>query len=147
MTEQKQVNFFHITPIQIRFNDIDKLNHVTNSVYQQYFDLGKMDYFNDVLQEQMNWEDVGLILASISIDYLNPIRLFDEIIVLTKIHHIGNKSLKMSQELYNKSTENIAATSKSTMVGYNNSKEITVIIPERWRKRIITYEHDILFKV
>jgi acyl-CoA thioester hydrolase len=54
MTEQKLVNFFHITPIQIRFNDIDKLNHVTNSVYQQYFDLGKMDYFNDVLQEQMN---------------------------------------------------------------------------------------------
>jgi acyl-CoA thioester hydrolase len=147
MTEQKLVNFFHITPIQIRFNDIDKLDHVTNSVYQQYFDLGKMDYFNDVLQEQMYWEDVGLILASISIDFVNPIKLFDEIIVRTKIHHIGNKSLKMAQELYNKSTEKIAATSKSTMVGYNNAKEITVIIPERWRKRIITYEHDILFKV
>ncbi len=147
MTEQRLVNYFHITPIQIRFNDIDKLDHVTNSVYQQYFDLGKMDYFNDVLQEQMNWEDVGLILASISIDFVNPIKLFDKIIVRTKIHHIGNKSLKMVQELYNKSTGKIAATSKSTMVGYNNAKEITVIIPERWRKRIITYEHDILFKV
>lgn len=38
--------YFHSTPIQIRFNDIDQLGHATNSVYQQYFDLGKMAYLD-----------------------------------------------------------------------------------------------------
>ena len=146
MTEQKPY-YFLITPIQIRFNDLDRLDHVTNSVYQQYFDLGRMEYFRKVFQEQMDWSVEGLILASVAIDFLNPIKLYDEIVVRTKIYKIGNKSLKMSQELYNLTTGKVAATSKSAMVGYNNSKEITITIPERWRKKIADFEQDLLFEV
>jgi acyl-CoA thioester hydrolase len=147
MKEHKPFNYFHSTPIQIRFNDIDQLGHVTNSVYQQYFDLGRMEYFNEVLKEQMDWEVEGLILASISIEYLNPIKLYDKVVVRSKIHHIGNKSLKMSQDLFDESTGKIAATSKATMVGYSNKDESTIRIPERWRKSIFAYEHDTLFEV
>lgn len=147
MKEHKPFNYFHSTPIQIRFNDIDQLGHATNSVYQQYFDLGRMEYFNEVLKEQMDWEVEGLILASISIEYLNPIKLYDKVIVRSKIHHIGNKSLKMSQDLFDESTGKIAATSKATMVGYSNKDESTIRIPERWRKSIFAYEHDTLFEV
>jgi acyl-CoA thioester hydrolase len=147
MTEQKPFNYFHITPIQIRFNDIDRLDHVTNSVYQQYFDIGRMTYFNEVFEEQMDWAIEGLILASVTIDFLNPIKLYNEVALRTKIYKIGNKSLTMSQELYNQTTGKVAATSRSTMVGYNNSKEIAIMIPERWRKRIAAYEHDTLFEV
>lgn len=147
MKEHKPFNYFHSTPIQIRFNDIDQLGHATNSVYQQYFDLGRMEYFNEVLKEQMDWEVEGLILASISIEYLNPIKLYDKVIVRSKIHHIGNKSLKMSQDLFDESTGKIAATSKATMVGYSNKYESTIRIPERWRKSIFAYEHDTLFEV
>lgn len=147
MKEHKPFNYFHSTPLQIRFNDIDQLGHATNSVYQQYFDLGRMEYFNEVLKEQMDWEVEGLILASISIEYLNPIKLYDKVIVRSKIHHIGNKSLKMSQDLFDESTGKIAATSKATMVGYSNKDESTIRIPERWRKSIFAYEHDTLFEV
>ncbi len=147
MKEQKPLSYFHITPLQIRFNDIDKLGHATNSVYQQYFDLGRMAYFNDVLKEKMNWEDEGLILVSINIEYLNPIKLYDQVIVRTKIYSIGNKSLKMSQEIVNQSTAKVASTSKATMVGYNNNSESSIPVPARWRKMIADYESDILFEV
>jgi acyl-CoA thioester hydrolase len=147
MTDHKPVKYFHLTPIQIRFNDIDQLGHVTNSVYQQYFDLGRMNYFNEVLKEQLDWEVEGLILASISIDYLSPIKLYDNVVVRTKIYHIGNKSLKMSQELFDESTGKITANSKATMVGFCNKNEVTIKIPERWRKSIIAFEHDLLFEV
>jgi len=95
----------------------------------------------------MNWEDEGLILVSISIDYQNPIKLYDKVVVRTKIYSIGNKSIKMSQEIYNQSTGNLAAISKSTMVGYNNTEEISIPVPERWRELIIKYETDTLFEV
>lgn len=42
-------NFKHITPIQIRFNDIDHLGHVNNNAYFAYYDLGKERYIIDVL--------------------------------------------------------------------------------------------------
>ena len=106
-----------------------------------------MAYFDKVLKEHMDWELEGLILASISIEYLNPIRLYDKVIVRSKIHHIGNKSLKMSQDIFDESTGKIAATSKATMVGFSNKNETTIKIPERWRESIIAYEHDTLFEV
>ena len=37
--------FVSDVPIQMRFNDVDALGHVNNSMYQQYFDLGRVDYF------------------------------------------------------------------------------------------------------
>jgi len=147
MTVLKSFNFFHTTPIQIRFNDIDKLDHASNSVYQQYYDLGRIKYFDEVLEEQMDFEVEGLVLAGISIDFLYPIKLYDDVVVRTKIFSIGNKSLKMSQELYNKTTGKIASTSLATLVGYNNNQEVTITVPERWRMRIVAYEHDILFEV
>lgn len=147
MTQPKSCSYFHITPIQIRFNDIDKLGHVNNSVYQQYFDLGRVEYFNHVLIEDMDWEVEGLILASISIDYLKPIEIHEKIFARTKIYHIGNKSIKMCQELYNDATGEIHATSKSIMVGYSNNTKSTLVVAERWRRQIATFEKDILFEV
>lgn len=147
MNQPKPINFFHRTPIQIRFNDIDKLGHVNNSVYQQYFDLGRVEYFNEVLVEDMDWEIEGLILASISIDYVKPIEIHEKIFARTKIYHIGNKSIKMCQDLYNEITGDVHATSKSIMVGYSNKTKSTLIVLERWRRQIKAFEKDILFEV
>jgi acyl-CoA thioester hydrolase len=147
MTQKKLYCYFHFTPIQIRFNDIDKLGHATNSVYQQYLDLGRMNYFREVLEEDMDWEVEGLILASVNIEFIKPIEMYDRLIAKSKIYHLGNKSVKMCQELFNETKGEISATSKSTMVGYSNKTKSTLIVPERWRKRIIAYEKDVLFEV
>jgi len=147
MTEHKEIRYKHHTPIQIRFNDIDQLAHVNNSVYQQFFDWGRMNYFKEVLKEKMDWNVEGLILASISIDFLNSIEMYDEVEVHTMIYHIGNKSVKMSQELYNKTKKCVAATSKSVMVNFSNTSKSTLVVPERWRKNISDYEHEKLFEV
>lgn len=147
MKEYKSPNYFHSTPIQIRFNDIDQLGHATNSVYQQYFDLGKMAYFEHVLKEKMDWEERGLVLASINIEYINSIKLYDKVIVRSKIFHIGNKSIKMCQDLFDESTGQVAATSKSTMVAFSNKKQSTINVPDLWKERILEFEHDTLFEV
>ncbi len=137
--------FHHSCPLQLRFNDIDTLGHATNSVYQQYFDLGRMEYFADVLQEQMDWQDEGLILVSININYLAPVKLYDEIEVRTKIVKLGNKSLEMLQQVYNKTNQTLAAESRSIMVGFSVKNEQSIPVAERWRKRIIEFEKDIDF--
>jgi len=144
---QNQHRYHHHTSIQIRFNDIDQLAHVTNSVYQQYFDLGRLKYFTDVFGLQMDWEKEGLILASITIDYLKPIKMWDEIEVLSMVYEIGNKSLKMRQEIFNHTTGEVSATSASVMVCYSNSKGQTITIPDEWRKSIINFENEVKLRV
>jgi acyl-CoA thioester hydrolase len=39
----------HTTPVQIRFNDIDLMGHVYNAKYQEFFDLARIKYFEEVL--------------------------------------------------------------------------------------------------
>lgn len=144
---KRSLSYYHSAPIQIRFNDIDKLDHVTNSVYQQYFDLGRMAYFDNVLKERMDWSKEGLILVNITINFLTPIRMFDSVEVRTKIVKLGNKSLDMQQEIFNITTGEIAASSSSVMVGFNGTTEEAIPIPARWRERISGYEKDVLFDV
>ena len=38
------IQFHHVLPLQIRFNDVDKFGHVNNTVYFQFYDTAKTDY-------------------------------------------------------------------------------------------------------
>ena len=136
-------HYHHTHPIQIRFNDIDMLGHTTNSVYMQYFDLGRLHYFTNVLKERMDWRDEGLILVSININYLAQTKLYDELEVRTKVTKLGNKSLEMHQQIYNKTTNEVAAEGKSNMVGYSGSRRQSIPVPTRWRERFANFEKDI----
>ena len=48
MAQETNNDFRHILPIQIRFNDVDKFGHVNNTVYFQFYDTAKTDYFATV---------------------------------------------------------------------------------------------------
>lgn len=39
-------NYRHHQPIQLRFNDIDMLGHVNNTLYFEYMDMAKTRYFH-----------------------------------------------------------------------------------------------------
>ncbi len=145
MSSQKPLNFYHSIPVQVRFGDIDRLEHVNNSVYQQYYDLGKLSYFDDVLLEQMDWNVEGLVLASIAIEFHVSIRKYDVVEVLSKVFEIGNKSLKMRQQIFNHTTGQVASSSVSVLVNFSNVDGKTLPIPARWRQQIAQFEKDLIF--
>ena len=71
------------TPIQMRFADVDMLGHVNNVNQQHYFDVGKSDFFAQVLDPAPNWKQEGLITVSTRTDYRGQIRMEDPIVVTT----------------------------------------------------------------
>lgn len=135
------MEFLHKTPIQIRFNDIDIMAHVNNSVYQNYFDMARMRYFEQVFQNKMNWDERALILAKITIEYLNPIFLEEEIIVLSKVYKLGNKSLQMKQEIINLRTSEVKANNDAVLVAFGSKENETIPLPEDWRIKIAKFEN------
>lgn len=130
----------HNTEVQIRFNDIDGLGHVNNSVYAQYFDMGRQNYFETLKEGPIEWKDAGLIIASTHTDFLFPIFLKDQIKVGTQIINIGNKSLQMEQIIFDAFTLQVKATCQSVMVGFDPSTNESMVIPDFWRNRISDYE-------
>lgn len=136
----QKTNFNHSTPVQIRFNDIDGLGHVNNTIIQEYFDLGRMHYMTEVLGKHIFSGDETLIVVNINTNFLSPIYLKDTMEVQTTITSLGTKSLKMEQQVACNATQTVKATCSSVMVGFNKTTEEGLELLPVWRNTISQYE-------
>ena len=140
--------FFHKTPANIRFNDIDMLGHVNNTVYGNFFDAARFDYFRHVMKIDKFRDEQWVVLATMTVDYLHPIFLDDKLIIDTKVTRIGSKSFDMAQQILvvKDDGEKIVTTTTSVLVCYNILEETTCYLPEEWKERIKDYEKDLFAK-
>ena len=56
-------------PIQIRFNDVDKFGHVNNTIYFQFYDTAKTDYFAAVRLSRQQARDSAVELLQEAMAY------------------------------------------------------------------------------
>ena len=122
------------TPIQMRFADVDMLGHVNNVNQQHYFDVGKSDFFAQVLDPAPNWKQEGLITVSTYNDYLAQIRYGEPIAVLTRIEKVGNKSFTLFQQIVNTATQEVKTQSRSVLVAFDFVAQVSSPLLEPWRK-------------
>ena len=116
------------TEIQLRFTDLDPLGHVSNSVYMQYFDMGRMDFFSLISKTS---DCPSNVVASIHIDMIKEIRQGDKVHVETWCSKMGNKSMTVEQHIY---AGDVCAT-KATLilVGFDNETRSSIALPEDWQ--------------
>ena len=137
--------FKSIIPIQVRFSDVDMLGHVSNTVYQNYYDAGKLHYFDEVLPE-MDFINIGVVGASIKIDYLKPIFMKTRILVETHVTHIGTKSITMEHLLVEENTNEVLSTCFVVLVCYDIKGQKSIPVPENWKKAIVLYDKEVILK-
>lgn len=132
----------HRTPVQIRFKDVDKMGHVNNANHFTYFELARMKYFDDVVGMKIDWVKQGVILARVEIDYKAPILLEDNITVLSKCTRFGTKSFDITHSIVRSENgkETEVASGKSVVVCFDYEKQMTIPIPEEWKKKAAAYE-------
>ena len=108
--------FRHTLPLQLRFNDIDLLGHVNNSVYFSFYDLGKARYFETVKAQNIDWKKADVVVANVNADFLSPIYPGEPIAVQTCTVEIGNRSFKLLQQIVNTETGQIKGVCHTVMV-------------------------------
>ena len=91
--------FRHSIPVQMRFNDIDVLGHVNNSVFFTYYDLGKSAYFTTIRKGQMNWTRPDVVIANVNCNFYAPMRFGEPVSVVTRVESIREKSFKVHQRM------------------------------------------------
>lgn len=123
-------------PIQIRFSDVDSMGHVNNAFYLNYFETARLHFFNDLLGEDWNWNEQGVILLRNEIDYVKPLLLTDQPVAHVGVEKIGAKSIHLNyrievgSELYCKGI--------SILVCFNYIKRESIEIPEIMRSRLLS---------
>ena len=132
----------HFLPLQIRFSDVDRLDHVNNACYLTYFELGRVHYFNQVLHRHVNWNARGFVLARTEIDHLEPLFLGDEAMCCTKVVKLGNKSLTIQNSIIKKtdSAWMECAQGIGILVATDYKAKTSIEIPSEWRKEIEGFE-------
>lgn len=133
--------FRHETPIQLRFADLDSLNHVNNANYLTYVELARIFYLEHVLAMKMD-ERYSVILAKATVEYRRPIHLGDDIKVYTRCTRIGNKSFDLEYELRKTDAtgQTVMATAHTVMVAYDYETNLPVAVPQEWRQKLVVFD-------
>lgn len=127
-------DFYHRIDVQIRFNDVDILGHLNNTVYFSFFDTGKAYFFEKALHCKMEWRRVECVVANIDCAYVAPVFFGEQIEVLTRCCHIGEKSFMLQQVLVEKTTQEIKAAANTVMVSINPDTKKAIEVPHHYRK-------------
>ena len=125
------------TDVQIRFRDTDMLGHVNNVVYVTWMELGRMAY-TDKFLPNIDWSKEGFILANVNIDFIDPVLLNDKVKVYKRVSRIGSKSIEFECLITRNdgSGEKPAAKGTNVVVAFDYKNNVSVPVPERWKKAI-----------
>ena len=135
-------DYRHCIPVQIRFSDIDKLNHVNNACYHNYIEMGRVKYFEDVIGDRVNWEQSGFMLARTEIDHIEQVYLQDEIYCFTRVFRIGNKSVGIKNSIVKKEAGELieCAEINAVLVAMDYRSNSSIRVPDEWRKKFSAFE-------
>lgn len=131
---------FHTSKIQVRFADIDKLGHVNNAKYLSYFEIARMQFFEDEFKnvKDLDWKTKGLILAKTEVEFIVPILLEDKVEIETFCTKIGNKSFDLAYRVFriNNQERMLAAKGSSVLVAFNYVEQKSILVEESWKKEL-----------
>lgn len=123
------------TSIQKRFSDVDPFQHVNNVSQQMYFDVGKVEYYEKIMGEDVLLDDLRIITVSTTTSYMGQVRMHDRVRVTTTCERVGNKSLTLYQQLL--VGDQVRSESRSVMVAFDFARQQSVSVPDRWRERLL----------
>ena len=133
------VDFHHKFPLQLRFFDADQFGHINNSIYFQYYDTAKMDYFVRLgvpcVQRHVT------VTAHIDADFLAQVYTSDNNIeVQSAVTHLGKKSFVFVQRLVDSKTGDVKCIGRSIIVTFDLVKNQSVEIWPEWVEAIKKFE-------
>ena len=131
--------FHHIMPLQIRFNDVDKFGHVNNTIYFQFYDTAKTDYFATVCKD-VDWERVAIVVVHLEAEFLEQVRADSHIAARTRVNRIGHKSFHLEQDVIDQEIQKVKCRCTSVMVLFDLLQQKAIPLPEHWVRAIREYD-------
>ncbi len=130
-------------PLQLRWNDLDPLNHVNNVYYFDYFQNAR-GYYMPTVSAQWDWTKHMFVIAHIECSYMKELKLTSQKpFIKVRTLSLGNKSFELQYiitSINKEGNEIIHAVGKSTQVLFNAAIGQTIELPDWMRNDITQYE-------
>lgn len=131
--------FRFATTLDVRWRDLDALNHVNNAVYFSYLEQARVHYMRNLGIMPRIPSGVGFILAEASCQFHSPLRLGERVTVRARVSELGNSSFVFVYRIEGDDGR-LAASARSVQVCYDYGSEQPVPLPDAWRRAIVGYE-------
>ena len=143
----KKINWPVKTELPIQWGDMDAFSHVNNVIYIRWFETARIELFIELwggkginLQEILDGDGVGPILANFNINYHLPLLYPDIVHINTRISKVGNSSFGVSHQLFSKNNGNkLIASADSVVVMYNYQKGEKFLLSDDQLKKLKGY--------
>lgn len=133
-------SFRHSLPLQIRFNDVDMFGHINNAIYLQYFDLGKLRYFEDVLGKDYILKGFTAAIVNINCNFYSPSYINEELDVQTAVISFGDKSFTLEQQIVGRANRQVKCACRTIMAGIDLKTNSSTSIPRYFIDKIREFE-------
>lgn len=129
--EYRKEIFPHWFTQNVRFRDLDTLNHVNNAIFNTYYEEARISFIQIVpeLAKQMQ-EEYSFVLAEISISYIKPVTFPSKLIIGSGIKKLGNSSITSFQAIYKKDNKELVSVAEASGVWFNLKKQRPSRLPE-----------------
>lgn len=123
--------FPHWTEIDVRFRDLDPLNHVNNAVFNSYFEEARICFMGDTPGFKNQFEEgKSFVLAKTTIEYRSPVTYPGRLLIGTGISELGNSSITGIQVIFESKHKKLVATARSKGVWFDLNKQRPTRLPE-----------------
>ena len=105
----------HFITVTLRYSDQDPMEHINNVAITAMLESGRMSFLAHVLGDAL--ADQGMVLARLTVDYLNEIRFPDPVEVGGRMAKVGGRSLSTQYAVFQR--ERCCVVSESVNVFFD----------------------------
>ncbi len=135
-----QYRYYH--PIEVRYGDLDPQGHLNNARYLTFMEQARIHYFQHLgLWNGGSFMNLGVILASIQIDFRNPVQFGQPVRVGVRTSRLGEKSLETQHVIEDARKGQVLAEASAVLVAYDYHKGQSIPVPDDWRRVILEFEN------
>jgi acyl-CoA thioester hydrolase len=87
-----------------------------------------------------DWNQYAIFVVKIEVEFFAQIKGEDSIAVRTRTVHLGNKSFRLEQEIFDIDTQEVKSRCMSILVLYDLEQKQSIPFPDEWRQAIRDYD-------
>jgi len=125
--------------LEVRWRDLDAMNHVNNAVYFTYLEQARVRYLRELELVSVSPSDIGFILAEARCQFKSPLKLGERVTVYIRVSDIGRSSFVFRYRMEGEDGR-LAAEATTTQVRYDYERERSVPLSDGWRQAIVSFE-------
>jgi acyl-CoA thioester hydrolase len=127
------------TTVEVRWRDLDAMNHVNNAVYFTYLEQARVHYLRELGLVPSVPAGIGFILAEAWCQFKHPLTLGERVTVHIRVSELGRSSFVFKYRIESEDGH-LAAEAHTTQVRYDYENEHSVPLSDAWRRAIVAFE-------